>query len=223
MSLTFAIGDIHGCLSELDKMLTLIEAYASSGHVVFVGDYIDRGPDSRRVLERVMAGPQDNRWQWTALKGNHEDMLVRAHDFGGPEMVMWMENGGYSTLQSFEGRVPDEVVEWCRGLPAIDVDEHRIFVHAGVNEAFPLDGQREHDLLWKRFNSAETGYFWGRHLCHGHTPLPGNPQSFDNRTNVDAGCVFGGELACAVFDDDQPEGPVEFLRIPALVPPEDGR
>ncbi|WP_162894979.1 metallophosphoesterase family protein [Rhizobium terrae] len=215
MSFTFAIGDIHGCLTELKDMLGHIHDQASAGHVVFVGDYIDRGPESRGVLELVMAGPRKQGWRWTMLKGNHEDMMVRAYLHGGAEMAMWMENGGYETLGSFCGHVPDDVVRWCAELPAIHADEYRIFVHAGVDEALPLDGQREHDLIWKRFGGGESGYFWGRHLCHGHTPLAGNPQTFDNRTNIDGGCVFGGELACAVFDDDRPEGPLRFLRVPA--------
>ncbi|AXV15223.1 serine/threonine protein phosphatase [Neorhizobium sp. SOG26] len=223
VTLTFAIGDIHGCLSELEEMLGQVETYADGGHVVFVGDYVDRGPDSRGVVERIMAGPRGQGWRWTTLKGNHEEMLVRAHDNGGAEMVTWLENGGHETLQSFGGELPEAVVDWCRALPSIHVDQYRIFVHAGVDEALPLEAQNDHDLIWKRYRGAETGYFWGRHLCHGHTPVSGNPQTFDNRTNVDAGCVFGGALACAVFDDEMPEGPIEFLRVPALVPPEDRR
>ncbi|MBW6420228.1 serine/threonine protein phosphatase [Rhizobium sp. XQZ8] len=215
LSFTFAIGDIHGCLSELKDMLGHIEYQAPSGHVVFIGDYIDRGPASRGVVEFVMAGPKKEGWRWTALKGNHEDWMVKAHAEDGAEMVSWLENGGYETMESFGGSVPDEVMAWCASLPTIHVDEHRIFVHAGVDEALPLDGQRERDLIWKRYRGNETGYFWDRHLCHGHTPVTGNPMTIDNRTNIDAGCVFGGELACAVFDDDRPEGPIRFLRVPA--------
>ena len=139
--------------------------------------------------------------------------MVKAHVDGGAEMAVWLENGGYETLESFDGKVPDTVMDWCANLPVIHVDAHRIFVHAGVDEALPLDGQRERDLIWTRYRGNETGYFWGRHLCHGHTPVAGNPMTIDNRTNIDAGCVFGGELACAVFDDEKPEGPIRFLRV----------
>ena len=215
MGFTFAIGDIHGCLSELQDMLGQIEDQAPSGHVVFLGDYIDRGPASREVLQLVMAGPRREGWRWTALKGNHEDLMVQAYANGGADWARWVENGGHETLESFGGSVPADILAWCAGLPVIQVDEYRIFVHGGVDEAMPLDGQREHDLIWKRYRGKETGYFWGRHLCHGHTPVTGNPMTIDSRTNIDAGCVFGGELACAVFDDDKPEGPVRFLRVPA--------
>lgn len=215
MGFTFAIGDIHGCLQELVGMLNHVEEQETSGHIVFVGDYIDRGPDSRGVLDIVMAGPRREGWRWTTLKGNHEDMMVRAYRYGGQQMAIWVENGGYKTLSSFGGAVPDEVVQWCAALPVIHTDDHRIFVHAGIDENLPLDRQREHDLLWKRFSEGYTADFWGRHVCHGHTPLPGNPRTTGNRTNIDSGCVFGGGLSCAVFDDDQPGGPIRFLRVPA--------
>ncbi|MBP1848254.1 serine/threonine protein phosphatase 1 [Rhizobium petrolearium] len=215
MCFTFAIGDIHGCLRELVDMLGHVEEQEASGHVVFVGDYIDRGPDSRGVLDLVMAGPRKDGWRWTTLKGNHEDMMVRACRYGGRQKAIWVENGGHQTLASFGGTVPDDVIKWCAALPAIHVDDHRIFVHAGVDETMPLDRQREHDLLWKRFPEDYTADFWGRHVCHGHTPFSGNPRTVGNRTNIDSGCVFGGALSCAVFDDDRPGGPVRFLSVPA--------
>ncbi|MFB9952240.1 metallophosphoesterase family protein [Rhizobium puerariae] len=214
MGFTFAIGDIHGCLRELEVMLARVEDLAPAGHVVFVGDYIDRGPDSKGVIDLVMAGPKRQGWRWTALKGNHEDMMVGAHH-GGFDADVWKENGGQRALQSFGGHVPDQVLRWCAELPLIHVDEHRIFVHAGVDETMPLYGQRERDLIWKRFPADYTADFWGHHLCHGHTPVPGNPRTVGNRTNIDSGCVFGDALSCAVFDDDKPGGPVRFLRVPA--------
>jgi serine/threonine protein phosphatase 1 len=214
LGFTFAIGDIHGCLAQLKELLAQVEDHAPSGHVVFIGDYIDRGPKSRGVLDLVMAGPRKEGWRWTALKGNHEDMMVRAHQNSGHDEILWIDNGGRETMVSFDGYVPPQVLSWCAHRPLILVDEHRIFVHAGVDETLPLEGQRERDLIWKRFAGDDDGEFWGRHLCHGHTPLPGNPQTVGNRTNIDSGCVFGGELTCAVFDDDEPGGPVEFLRVP---------
>ncbi|TCV60914.1 serine/threonine protein phosphatase 1 [Neorhizobium sp. R1-B] len=215
MGYTFAIGDIHGCFAQLEEMLGHIEAQASSGHVVFIGDYIDRGPDIKKVVDLVMAGPKKSGWRWTPLKGNHEDMLVRAHHVRGDEGSFWIDNGGRETLESFGGSVPEEVIQWCAGLPLIHVDERRIFVHAGVDKALPLEAQNERDLIWRRYPSDYTSDFWGRHLCHGHTPFPGNPVTIGNRTNIDSGCVFGDSLSCAVFDDDEPGGPVRFLRVPA--------
>ena len=217
MGFTFAIGDVHGCLSELRDLLGDIEDQAPSGHIVFLGDYVDRGPDSRGVLELVMAGPRTEGWRWTALKGNHEDMMVRS-DTVALDRNIWLENGGQETLQSFGGSIPDSVLRWCADLPMIHVDENRIFVHAAVDDSLPLAAQKSRDLMWKRFSDDYSSDFWGRHLCHGHTPQPENPVTIGNRTNVDSGCVFGGALSCAVFDDEKPGGPLRFLHVPSRGP-----
>jgi len=79
MAYTFAVGDIHGCIDPMNRLLARIEAYAASGTVVFLGDYIDRGPDSSAVLDRLMAGPSAN-FRWICLMGNHEDMMCGGHD-----------------------------------------------------------------------------------------------------------------------------------------------
>ena len=78
MPYTFAVGDIHGCHDELDRLLDIIEHGWPGGTVVFLGDYVDRGPDSRAVVKRIMAGPSSSAWRWIALKGNHEELMVRA-------------------------------------------------------------------------------------------------------------------------------------------------
>ncbi|MEZ2131365.1 MULTISPECIES: metallophosphoesterase family protein [unclassified Sinorhizobium] len=213
MSFTFAIGDVHGCLDPLRRILAVIEAHAPSGRIVFLGDYVDRGPDSRGVIELLMAGPGPD-WEWIALKGNHEDMMAGAHN-GRAEPGWWLGNGGFETMRSYGGPVPEAHLEWMDALPLIYVDDHRIFAHAGVNESFPLDRQTEHDLLWIRRPQLYSGSYWGRHLCHGHTPELDNPFTVGNRTNIDSGCAFGGTLSCAVFDDQKPGGPIEFLQVPA--------
>ena len=212
MGFTFAIGDIHGCAEQLDQLLDSIEMWWPGGKIVFLGDYVDRGPDSRSVLARIMAGPAKAGWEWLALKGNHEEMMVSALK-DGKHVAPWFENGGVETLQSYDGRVPDTVLEWADNLPVIHVDEHRIFVHAGVDESVPLAEQSRRTLLWSRPSVGFEGDYWGKHLCHGHTPGSDNPVTIGNRTNVDSGCVFGGSLTAAVFDDDRPGPPIRFINI----------
>lgn len=207
---TFAVGDIHGCLSQLDALLAIIESVAPGGRIVFLGDLVDRGPDSRGVVERIMAGPTRPGWQWLTLKGNHEEMLVGARK-GSAEMSQWLMNGGYETLESYGGAIPLSHLVWMAELPSILVEPYRIFVHAGVDETIPLEEQDDDILLWIRTNPNASGHYWGRHLCHGHTPSRANPRTVGNRTNVDSGAVFGGVLSCAVFDDDVPGGPIDFL------------
>ncbi|WFU49872.1 metallophosphoesterase family protein [Sinorhizobium terangae] len=208
--LTFAVGDIHGCLAQLEALLASIESAVPSGRIIFLGDLIDRGPESRGVVERIMAGPTKPGWEWLTLKGNHEEMLLAARR-GYAEMSAWLMNGGDETMASYGGAIPLSHLVWMAERPSIIVDQYRIFVHAGVDENIPLDQQGDDILLWIRTPSNHSGDYWGKHLCHGHTPSRSNPRTVGNRTNVDSGAVFGGVLSCAVFDDDQPGGPVGFL------------
>ncbi|MDX0598335.1 serine/threonine protein phosphatase [Sinorhizobium medicae] len=208
--LTFAVGDIHGCLAQLDTLLASIESIAAGGRVIFLGDLVDRGPDSRGVVERIMAGPRTTGWKWITLKGNHEAMLVAARK-GRPEMSLWLTNGGEETMASYGGAIPLSHLVWMAELPSIIIERHRIFVHAGVDENIPLDEQGDDILLWMRTDPNYSGTYWGRHVCHGHTPSRSNPRTVGNRTNVDSGAVFGGMLSCAVFDDDREGGPIDFL------------
>lgn len=213
MHYTFAIGDIHGCIDPLTRMLERIEAYASEGTVVFLGDYVDRGPDSKAVLDRLIAGTSDP-WRWICLKGNHEDMMVGAYADSDNRSV-WISNGGFETALSYGGRVLPEHLQWADDRPLLHVDRHRIFVHAGVVPEFPLKLQTKRDLLWLRFSPGQSGDYWGKHLVHGHTPSDSNPMTTGNRTNLDSACVFGGRLSCAVFDDDVPGGPIDFIEVSA--------
>ncbi|MBY3035691.1 serine/threonine protein phosphatase [Rhizobium laguerreae] len=213
MRYTFAIGDIHGCIDPLNRMIDRIAAYAPGGTVVFVGDYVDRGPDSKSVLDRIIAGPSEP-WRWICLKGNHEDMMVAAYA-DGQSRAVWLGNGGLETEISYGGRVLPQHLQWAADRPLMHVDRHRIFVHAGVDPAFPLDRQSQDDLLWMRFLAGEPGEYWGKHLVHGHTPSRSNPVTTENRTNIDSGCVFGGKLSCAVFDDEIAGGPIDFIAVRA--------
>jgi len=213
MSYTFAVGDIHGCSEAMERLIAFIEEYAASGTIVFLGDYIDRGSRSDDVLKRLMDGPKPG-WNWICLKGNHEDMMCGAYA-GRSERSWWLDNGGLDTEMSFGGRVPNDCLAWAQALPAIHVDEHRIFAHAGVSPEFPLDRQSERDLLWLRVPLDYSGDYWGKHLVHGHTPSDKNPKTVGNRTNIDSACVFGGFLTAAVFDDDTPGAPIEFIKVEA--------
>ncbi len=213
MSYTFAIGDIHGCVGPLKRMLSRVEAYAPEGTIVFLGDYVDRGPDSKGVIDMLMeAAPAG--WRWIALKGNHEDMMVGACD-GTRDESWWLKNGGIETRMSFGGDIPSDCLDWARALPLYYQDEHRIFVHGGVREGVYFEEQSPDDFMWTRFAPGYSSEYWGKHLVHGHTPSPKNPLTTGNRTNLDSGCVFGQKLSCAVFNDGLPGGPIEFIEVAA--------
>jgi serine/threonine protein phosphatase 1 len=218
MSLIYAIGDIHGCLAKLRSLLLRCEKHADGRPMsfVFVGDYIDRGPQSCGVIDRLIDLKAQHGESVVALMGNHEAMALAAIDGSHPARL-WLAQGGLATLKSYGIAEPRELprahVDWLRALPLRYDDGRRFFVHAGVNPATPLETQDDFDLLWIRepFLSHRGGY--GRLIVHGHTPLAdGVPDLRGNRLNLDTGAVFGGPLTAAVFDDAQTE-PVGFLQV----------
>jgi serine/threonine protein phosphatase 1 len=217
MSLTYAIGDIHGCLDKLRSLMLRCEKHADGRPMsfVFVGDYIDRGPQSCGVIDCLIDLEMQHGESVVTLLGNHEAMALAAIDGNGPTR-MWLAQGGLATLESYGIAEPRELppahVDWLRALPLSYDDGRRFFVHAGVNPAAPLDAQDDFDLLWIRepFLSHDGDY--GRLIVHGHTPLAdGVPDLRGNRLNLDTGAVFGGPLTAAVFDDAQTE-PIGFLQ-----------
>lgn len=207
---TFAVGDIHGCLEQLEALLASIESVVAGGRVVFLGDLVDRGPDSRGVVERIMGGPRRASWEWITLKGNHEAMLLAARK-GQAEMSLWLTNGGEETMASYGGAIPLSHLVWMAELPSLVVDRHRIFVHAGVDETIPLEEQGD-DISSGSAPIRTTPVPIGASMSATDIRrAEAIPATVGNRTNVDSGAVFGGMLSCAVFDDDRAGGPIDFL------------
>jgi serine/threonine protein phosphatase 1 len=218
MSLTYAIGDIHGCLDKLRGLLLRCETHADGRpmSLVFVGDYIDRGPQSCGVIDCLIDLKMQHGESVVTLMGNHEAMALAAIDGNGPTR-MWLAQGGLATLESYGIAEPRELppahVDWLRALRLSYDDGRRFFVHAGVNPGAPLEAQDDFDLLWIREPFLSHGGDYGRLIVHGHTPLAaGVPDLRGNRLNLDTGAVFGGPLTAAVFDDAQTE-PIGFLQV----------
>ena len=215
--LTYAVGDIHGSLPKLQRLVAQCENHAGGrpATFVFLGDYIDRGQDSAGVVRFIMELQARLAGRVIALKGNHEAMLIAAADGATPE-EFWLEQGGAQTLASYgvarARDLPHQHLDWVRALPRHYDDRRRFFVHAGVDPRRPLTAQDENDLIWIRqpFLSDDRNY--GRLIVHGHTPLAGDaPDLRDNRLNLDTGAVFGGPLTAAVFSDVAVR-PVAFLQ-----------
>jgi serine/threonine protein phosphatase 1 len=213
--LTYAIGDVHGCLA---KLVRLIDRCLQHGggrpcRFVFVGDYIDRGPDSRGVIELLLAAQRQRPDEVVCLSGNHEAIMLEAVRTG--DDGLWRMNGAAQTLASYAierpAEMPPEHVEWVAALPLSFDDGRRYFVHAGVDPAVPLDRQTDHARLWIREPFLSSTRDYGRLIVHGHTPLAtGLPDLQPNRLNIDTAAVYGGPLTAAVFSDESTE-PVEFL------------
>ncbi|MBI4045426.1 MAG: serine/threonine protein phosphatase [Devosia nanyangense] len=211
MSKTFVVSDLHGRFDLFEAALARISTYCPQGTIVFTGDYVDRGPDSRRIIQALKAGPSEG-WRWIALKGNHEEMMVRAeHD--SRERERWLANGGLATLASYDGAVPTEDLAWAAKLPIYFKDEHRIYVHAGVDPAMPVEEQDAATLLWLRYQPGSDIDYPGFHIVHGHTPNPDGPELYRGRSNLDTLAVRTGRLVVGVFDDDRPGGPSDLIEI----------
>jgi serine/threonine protein phosphatase 1 len=215
--LVCAVGDIHGSLAKLRELVDRCEQFAAGAPLtfVFLGDYVDRGPDSAGVVRYLMELQSRRGERLIALKGNHEAVVLDVCD-GLCPADLWLSQGGDATLRSYRAAraqdLPETVLNWFRSLPLSYDDGRRFFVHAGVNPQLPLEAQDERDLIWIResFLSARRDY--GRLIVHGHTPLEtGEPDLRANRLNLDTGAVFGGPLTAALFAADRIE-PVRFIQ-----------
>jgi serine/threonine protein phosphatase 1 len=224
----YVIGDIHGRADLLDRMVEEIardiERHPRADSLtVTLGDYVDRGPDSRGVLDRLARNPFPT--DYIALKGNHEELFetfVTRPEIG----PQWRRFGGLETLHSYKvpvaplmvGKGFDEAAEALRqALP----QAHSAFLeglklsltvggyflcHAGVRPGVPLEKQKAEDLLWIRDEFLSSKAQFGKTIVHGHTPTQ-LPEMLANRINIDTGAFATGRLTCLVIE----EGGLRFL------------
>lgn len=199
----FVIGDIHGCLNELIKLLALVDTkIQKDDQIVFVGDYIDRGPDSKGVIDLLIRRAKDHPNKHIFLRGNHEDMMLN-------EKHHWAFNGGSQTLKSygsgfndpnFWSSVPMDHREFLINTKLYYQIGRTVVVHAGLDPTIPLRLQTEDFMLWdRRFFKYEGKYFENEFVVIGHTPKEVMQQTA-NQLAIDTGCVFGGKLTCAVIE-----------------------
>jgi serine/threonine protein phosphatase 1 len=196
----FAIGDIHGCALELRLLLNELPLTPDS-KVVFLGDYVDRGPDSKGVIETILELKQ--RVSVIALAGNHEEMFLSFLDDPESEMAgMFIFNGGGSTLASFgsgDGKytLSQQHFQFLNDLKIAHSEGDYFFVHAGVPEKVLslLDLDKDmHDLLWIREPFLSSDFAWEKTIVHGHTPRK-HVEIAPRRINLDTGCVYGRRLS----------------------------
>jgi serine/threonine protein phosphatase 1 len=208
MTLTYAVGDIHGALHKLQSLVGRCKEHAAGRPMrfVFLGDYIDRGPESSGVIRFLIDLQAKMPERVIAMMGNHEATVLAIID-GITPAGNWLAQGGTATLRSYgvgrAGELPRDHVEWMRALPLTHDDGRRFFVHAGIDPEKRLDAQDEFDLLWIREPFLSDDRDYGRLIVHGHTPLSGDsPELRSNRVNLDTGAVFGGPLSAAAFSDE---------------------
>lgn len=222
----YAIGDSHGCLASMRALHEAILADAAAAPAatrrvaIYLGDYVDRGPASRELLDLLIEAPLPG-FECIHLMGNH-DALMGDVLAGTGDPLLWLGNGGDAALRSYGVDIAalreaaDPLAELGRALAARVPDSHRrflaalrlshvegdyLFVHAGIRPGLPLTAQAERDLLWIREPFLSSTADHGKIVVHGHTPASA-PQVRANRIGIDTGACYGGRLTALVLDGD---------------------
>ncbi len=196
----FAIGDIHGCFDKLCALLDKINIDFANDTLIFLGDYIDRGPDSFHVVDYLINMKKKHN-KVVFLKGNHEEMLLNY--IAGYDRYLYLTNGGQQTLESYMARpynskigpIPAEHLDFFKSLALFYETNEYLFVHAGLKEKVNIEDQETDDLLWIRRSFIKTDYDFGKRVVFGHTPFP-DPLVEPNKIGIDTGAVFGNKLTC---------------------------
>lgn len=220
----YAIGDIHGQIGMLENALALVEADGGTdAQIVFLGDYVDRGPDCRGVIDILLSGLSQDR-NWITLKGNHDRMFqwfMEATPRHDPHMLVglhWFHDriGGTETLASYgitfddhtrlqdlhaqaKAIIPPSHVTFLNDLPVMHQTDDLAFVHAGIRPGVPLADQTEEDLVWIRQSFHAHTDPHPKLIVHGHTPVA-RATHYGNRINLDTGAGYGDPLTTAVFE-----------------------
>lgn len=229
----YAIGDVHGEAERLAELHGYIADDAARlglpATIVHVGDLVDRGPDSRAVVARVMALEESKTFGVVTLKGNHEAMMLQAYDRGDSGgMLQWASSGGDETIQSYlrhngsraswREAIDPAHISWLRALPTLWRDEERkiAFVHAGIDpKTFPECS--DEIRMWTRSDRFFEPSSWPKRaelegwlIVHGHTPTYDHePEVSAQRINIDTGACYGGDLTAVVL---APDAAPRFLR-----------
>ncbi|MFN4192117.1 MAG: metallophosphoesterase family protein [Tabrizicola sp.] len=222
----YAVGDIHGQLDLLRSAHDLVADDMAShgpGPVIHVGDLVDRGPDSRGVIDFLIAGSAEGR-DWVVLKGNHDRMFWRflrnpwEPEPGLRAELSWLHPrlGGADTLRSYgvanaadrpidkvhaeaQAAVPRAHLDFLATRPTLHRAGEAAFVHAGIRPGVPLEQQSETDLVWIREPFLSEGTSHGPLIVHGHTAIDAATH-YGNRLNLDSGAAYGGPLSVVVIE-----------------------
>jgi serine/threonine protein phosphatase 1 len=223
----YAIGDIHGrndLLMELHQAINddAERAGAARNVIVYLGDYVDRGPESRFVIDELIDPPLPG-FERVALMGNHEaTMLEFLEDISAG--LHWLTFGGDATLRSYGIEIPDDWpptpseldrlrralvkalpadhLDFLNGLEFLHEEGDYLMVHAGVRPGISLEAQSRHDLIWIRDPFLRSKKPFGRIVVHGHT-ITETPELRPNRIGVDTGAFRTGCLTCVVLQDHE--------------------
>lgn len=213
----YVVGDVHGCMDKLRALHALIASdYATrpgkASVIVYLGDYIDQGPDSAGVVGLLASVPSATGLPAITLLGDHERMLLDALDGDRAAATDWLWAGGKAALASWglDPELPREAwaagfppshLAWLRGLRLRHREGDYLFVHAGVRPGVPIENQSRDDLVTMRQPFLSTEQALGAIVVHGHSSSPA-VHIGANRIGLDTGAGIGGRLTCAVLEDD---------------------
>ena len=198
---TYIIGDIHGCLEMLKRLIDKIDWQPEQDRLIFLGDYIDRGADSKGVVDYVLQLLETSS-HVRCLKGNHESLFL---DYlNGEDYSTFLMNGGKNTLASYEsddttGISPKHMSFYESLETMIELDDYYV-VHAGFRPEVEMAEQSEEDFQWIREPFIFSEYDFGKRVIFGHSPFY-EPLVMDNKIGLDTGAVFGNRLTCLEIPD----------------------
>ena len=193
-----AIGDSHGCFRQLFILITEVINLKREDKLVMLGDYIDRGAESKEVLDLIMELISDG-YDIVPLMGNHEDMMINAHR-SPLDNYNWMLNGGDETLRSFGVLSAKEIdkiyIDFISAMPLYHIIGNFIFVHGGFNDDIDDPFEDEYSMMWERRYEYNSPVFEGKTIIHGHRPhslteLREQIKHKPSVINIDTGCVYG--------------------------------
>jgi serine/threonine protein phosphatase 1 len=200
---TYVIGDIHGCADTLRRLVDGTLRAAPTDRIILLGDLIDRGPDSKGVLDFIFELRQRG-LSVSSVRGNHEEMCLKASDEP-YYLSLWTANGGLATLESFQadgpGDIPHRYREFLESLPLYILLDDFVIVHAGLNFDPPNPFDDTSAMLWTRSYYVDQQRIGGRRLICGHTPTLRSQLEIlldSSKIMLDNGCVFVGrpEMGC---------------------------
>ena len=196
MNRTLAIGDIHGCLTALETLLALVKPDAGDT-VITLGDYVDRGPNTRGVLERLIALAEETRL--IPLRGNHDIMMLAARSESDVYRRQWERVGGDATLASYDGSldaVPPSHWRFLEDTRPFHETATHIFVHAGADAETPMGEQHDGILYWEKLRNPDP-HFSGKTIVVGHTSQKnGVPLDLGHTICIDTWACGTGWLSC---------------------------
>ncbi len=202
----FVIGDIHGCLTLLKRLMDKIPWEPKKDRLIFVGDYIDRGENPKGVVDFILSLKKESD-NIECLLGNHEAMLM---DYlNGKNRDIYLFNGGTTTLASYRAAkksqdaplIPDEHISFFSELkPYVELEKYYV-VHAGFRPGKSIENQVIADMIWVRYEFIDSDYDFGKKVIFGHTPFD-KPLVMPTKIGIDTGAVYGNMLTCIQLPEE---------------------